>query len=154
MSKLFGVNPVSARAGLHKTAFAASVRIHSDDLDRVLTRLEHAIRTRGEFIESYRLLDTSGTERVIFGQACGYVDETTKRTLFAGTLIDLSPQQVADVENGFAEPLDELASVCMSARELAAKSGLKLTSHLLDMTLLDLGHRIASAAKRKMPGWH
>ncbi|MGQ4272666.1 hypothetical protein [Terrihabitans sp. B22-R8] len=144
MALLCGLDPQQARAGLPKSAFA-NIPIHRDDYDRVTTRLSAAIETGGLFLECFRVRDQHDQERIALGSAWSYINDEG-REILSGVILDLTEETAISTSD--PTPLELLTDICLAARHLSKATNNGVVTHLLDMTLLELGGNISQALQK------
>jgi hypothetical protein len=153
MARLFAVDPALAAAGVSHVEFQRHARIHPDDMSRVVEALDASFQNKCDFLQTYRVRDAEGHEHVVFGQGATFQDEASGDRIFTGTLLAVASPRLHGFARGL-DSLDDVATACVVAREEARSIGAKSLTYMLDMALLELGHRLAAVAKRKLPGWN
>ncbi|MEG3181907.1 PAS domain-containing protein [Sphingomonas sp. LT1P40] len=93
-ARLYGVDPVLAeQGGAIETFFAA---VHPDDIARVKTAIDQAIRSGDRFEAEYRLVQPDGSMRWVTAQGrCGY-DDVGRPTRFPGVSFDVTERRNAE----------------------------------------------------------
>ncbi|MDX6807422.1 PAS domain-containing protein [Terrihabitans rhizophilus] len=147
---LCGVDPVEARQGTSQSAYMST--IHSDDVDRIHSRVLDAIRRRGTYSEIYQMRDAYGRLRTVSASGACF-ENAEGDLLFPGTFIDLTEEQVIASRNGDDHTMAQIAECCMRARAIADKHDLKVTKHLLDMTLGNFSMKVHALLASRRRDW-
>ena len=94
-ARLYGVDPEQATRGMPIDQFFGA--IHPDDLPRVRTQIEAALRTGELFSEEYRLRLADGTERWVLAEGrCEHTPDGRPRR-FPGVSFDITTRKIAEV---------------------------------------------------------
>ena len=93
-ARIFGVEPELAKRGAPVEHFFRG--IHADDLPRVQSAIDAALRTGESFSEEYRVLGADGTERWVIAEGtCERSPDGTPRR-FPGICFDITARRVAE----------------------------------------------------------
>lgn len=148
MAETFGLDPARAADGLPRAAYISS--IHPDDSSRVDTQIDEAVRTLGNYSETYQVRDAKGHYRLVFAQGAAY--KSPEGILFPGTFIAMRPETLASLKDSL-HPLNAIADHCLSARRLADRRDMKVLKSLLDLTLEEVGSKLALALRARLADW-
>jgi len=128
----------------------ALVRLHPDDHDWVMPKIDQMGRACGTILAEYRVRDSNGDVRWLLDR--GRVTRQADGTVHGrGIWLDVTElhQGAAALEGHGPEHVIEMAANhCLSARELVQRSGSSMTRLLIDMLLLELGRGLAEHTHR------
>jgi len=148
MADLFGLDPEKAARGLPLASYLAS--IHPQDAPRIEQRVAEAARALDIYSETYQVRDSRGEYRLILAQAAAY--DSPEGVMFPGTLVAVTPRQLERLPDTI-HPLDVIADHCPLARRLAEQDNLRVVKSLLDMTLEEVGNKLALALRTRLANW-
>lgn len=131
-ASFMGLSPSDAARGIDLALIIA--RIHAEDRVRVLTSVQHAVRTANLIVSRFRVVVPDVPERWLFvhAQCCGAGQATAR---YSGVALDVSAEAYA---RQAYQPLDALADHLLSARLEATNHDDNLLRSLIDMALLQL----------------
>lgn len=117
MSKIFGTDPKT----LTNTAEDWKDRLHPDDRDEMVAKLQKCIETGEDFIGNFRIVTPDGAHRVIKARSEILNSELSGSLVMIGTNIDITSQELL---------IDELEE----AKEIANKSNEAKSEFLASMS--------------------
>ncbi|AEH39234.1 PAS domain S-box protein [Halopiger xanaduensis] len=95
-ARTFGVNPDAAQQGVSLDRFIDA--IHEDDRDRVVTEIEAAVETCGEYESEYRVWNADGELRWVVARGRVECDDDGEPLTFPGALTDITERKRAELE--------------------------------------------------------
>ena len=93
-ARLYGVDPVRARAGAPIAEFFAGM--HVADVDRVQASVQAALDTGAQFSEEYRLVQSDGQSRWVLAEGRCAMGPDGSPLRFAGVSFDISDRKYAE----------------------------------------------------------
>lgn len=147
-AEIFGLDPAKAAEGLPQSAFVAA--IHPDDADRIQTRVAETVKNLTSYSETLQVRDAKGVYRLLFAQGAAY--ESPEGIMFPGTFIAITPEQLSRLRHS-TNALDEIADHCLAARRLADQREMRVLKSLLDLTLEEVGQKLALALRARLADW-
>ncbi|WP_254527783.1 PAS domain-containing protein [Natrinema gelatinilyticum] len=95
-AKTFGVDPEAAHRGVSLDRFIDA--IHENDRERVVSGIEAAVETCGEYESEYRVRNAEGETRWVVARGRVECDDDGEPMTFPGTLTDITDRKRAELE--------------------------------------------------------
>jgi PAS domain S-box-containing protein len=93
-AELYSIDPEVAPSGVPVAEFLKA--IHPEDLERVQQQLQTALNTGGAFDGEYRVVQTDGPVRWVYGRGSCRLNETGQPVRFSGVLFEISERKRAE----------------------------------------------------------
>jgi PAS domain S-box-containing protein len=151
LAQLFGMDPEQASYGLPIEAFTAG--IHPDDRGWVESAIREAEVRSGPFVNEYRTCPRHGEVRWVLARGRFYHDAFGRPRHSRGLVIDITDFHGGEVgasawlASCTDTPLERVADLVLSAREVLTEADHAFLLKLTDMLLLEVGRELAQREK-------